>query len=78
MPADLADALRRLMAAGVPLTGASDHGAGEPLVSMIPMATRRALWVGLAAEEWPRDPDGGLKMGTRRLDLEQLLTEGAE
>src|SRR6478736_554895 len=29
--ADLADALRRLVAAGIPLTGASDHGVSEAL-----------------------------------------------
>ena len=76
--ADLADALRRLMAAGIPLTGASDHGVSEALYLDDPDGNGVELYRDRLAAEWPRDPDGGLKMGTRRLDLEQLLTEGAE
>jgi catechol 2,3-dioxygenase len=76
--ADLADALRRLMAAGIPLTGASDHGVSEALYLDDPDGNGVELYRDRPAAEWPRDPDGGLKMGTRRLDLEQLLTEGAE
>jgi catechol 2,3-dioxygenase len=76
--ADLADALRRLRAAGIPLTGASDHGVSEALYLDDPDGNGVELYRDRPAAEWPRGPDGGLKIGTRRLDLEQLLAEGSE
>ena len=76
--ADLADALRRLRAAGIPLTGASDHGVSEALYLDDPDGNGVELYRDRPAAEWPRGPDGGLKIGTHRLDLEQLLAEGSE
>ena len=72
--ADLADALRRLIAAGIPLTGASDHGVSEALYFDDPDGNGVELYRDRPEPEWPRDGDGGLKMFTRRLDLEDLLS----
>lgn len=73
--AALADALRRLMAAGIPLDGASDHGVSEALYLRDPDGNGIELYRDRAEEEWPRDPDGRLAMYSRRLDLEDLLRE---
>lgn len=74
--AALGDALRRLAAAGVPLEGASDHGVSEALYLRDPDGNGVELYWDRPPEHWPRTPDGGLRMDTRRLDLESLLREG--
>ncbi len=71
--ADLADALRRLRAAGIPLDGASDHGVSEALYLRDPDQNGVELYWDRPEAEWPRDAQGGLTMFTRRLDLESLL-----
>lgn len=73
--AALADALRRLMAAGVELDGASDHGVSEALYLRDPDGNGVELYWDRPREEWPRTPDGGVAMFTHRLDLESLLEE---
>jgi catechol 2,3-dioxygenase len=73
--AKLADALRRLMAAGIPLDGASDHGVSEALYLRDPDQNGVELYRDRPEDQWPRAPDGGLAMFTRRLDLEDLLRE---
>jgi catechol 2,3-dioxygenase len=73
--ADLADALRRLLAAGVPLDGASDHGVSEALYLRDPDQNGVELYRDRPEAEWPRTPDGALAMVTRRLDLDGLLAE---
>jgi catechol 2,3-dioxygenase len=75
--AALADALRRLLAAGIPLEGASDHGVSEALYLRDPDGNGVELYRDRPEEQWPRDADGRLSMFTRRLDLEDLLREGA-
>src|SRR3712207_3489723 len=72
--AALADALRRVMAAGIPLDGASDHGVSEALYLRDPDENGVELYRDRPPEEWPRTPDGSLAMVTRRLDLTDLLT----
>src|SRR5215210_6406590 len=72
--AALADALRRLTAAEIPLDGASDHGVSEALYLRDPDENGVELYRDRPRENWPRDPDGGLAMYTRPLDLEQLLS----
>jgi catechol 2,3-dioxygenase len=69
----LADALRRLIAAKIPLDGASDHGVSEALYLRDPDENGVELYWDRPKAEWPRDPAGHLQMGTRRLDLEALL-----
>ena len=75
--AALADALRRLIAAGIPLTGASDHGVSEALYLDDPDGNGVELYRDRPQAEWPTNPDGSLAMFTKRLDLENLLREGA-
>ena len=69
----LADALRRLIAAGIPLDGASDHGVSEALYLRDPDENGVELYWDRPKEDWPRAQDGGVQMYTRRLDLEGLL-----
>lgn len=71
--ADLADALRRLLAAGVPLDGASDHGVSEALYLRDPDQNGVELYRDRPEAEWPRTPAGELAMSTAPLDLENLL-----
>lgn len=71
--AALADALKRLMTAGVPLTGASDHGVSEALYLDDPDGNGVELYWDRPQDEWPRDAGGNLAMVTRRLDLDDLL-----
>lgn len=73
--AALADALRRLREAGVPLDGASDHGVSEALYLRDPDGNGLELYRDRPREEWPRDTAGNLRMVTRPLDLEALLRE---
>ena len=73
--AALADALRRLMAAGIPLDGASDHGVSEALYLHDPDENGVELYWDRPRELWPRAADGSLAMYTRRLDLDGLLAE---
>jgi catechol 2,3-dioxygenase len=71
--AKLADALRRLIAAGIPLDGASDHGVSEALYLRDPDENGVELYWDRPKEDWPRAQDDGVQMYTRRLDLEGLL-----
>ncbi len=71
--ATLADALRRLIAGGIPLDGASDHGVSQALYLRDPDENGVELYWDRPREDWPRDASGGLSMYTRRLDLEALL-----
>ena len=76
--ADLAGALRRLMAAEIPLEGAADHGVSEALYLRDPDGNGVELYRDRPMAEWPRSPDGELAMFTRPLDLEDLLGAGRE
>jgi len=71
--ADLADALRRLVAAGIALDGASDHGVSEALYLRDPDGNGVELYWDRDPADWPRNADGRLAMVTRRLDLDDLL-----
>ena len=77
MRAKLADALRRLIAAGIRLDGASDHGVSEALYLRDPDENGVELYWDRPKEQWPHAADGSLQMYTRRLDLEGLLKEAA-
>ena len=74
--AALADALRRLMAADIALTGASDHGVSEALYLDDPDGNGVELYWDRPAAEWPKTSAGELAMITRRLDLGELLASG--
>src|SRR5437868_10261655 len=71
--AELADALRRLNAAQIPLDGASDHGVSEALYLRDPDRNGIELYWDRPQKEWPRTPDGRLSMYTKPLDLDALL-----
>jgi catechol 2,3-dioxygenase len=71
--ADLADALRRLIAAGISLDGASDHGVSEALYLRDPDQNGVELYWDRPEKEWPRTAAGELAMVTQPLDLEALL-----
>jgi catechol 2,3-dioxygenase len=73
--AALADALRRLISANIPLDGASDHGVSEALYLRDPDENGVELYRDRPREEWPFDEHGDLAMYTRRLNLQSLLTE---
>jgi catechol 2,3-dioxygenase len=73
--AGLADALRRLIAAGIPLDGASDHGVSEALYLRDPDRNGVELYWDRPREAWPVTSDGHLAMHTGRLDLDALLRE---
>lgn len=72
---ELADALRRLTQAGIPLEGASDHGVSEALYLRDPDGNGVELYYDRPREQWPKTPEGGIEMFTHPLDLEALLKE---
>lgn len=73
--AALADGLRRVMRAGIPLDGASDHGVSEALYLRDPDENGVELYWDRPEAEWPRTPEGTIAMFTRRLSLDSLLGE---
>ncbi|MCX7306661.1 MAG: VOC family protein [Afipia sp.] len=73
--AALADALHRVVTAGIALDGASDHGVSEALYLRDPDENGVELYRDRPEAEWPRDAAGKLSMFTRRLDVDALLKE---
>jgi catechol 2,3-dioxygenase len=74
--AALADALRRLVEACIPLSGASDHGVSVALYLHDPDGNGLELYWDRPEEEWPRPPDGkGVAMVSDPVDLQALLGE---
>ncbi|HEY4140719.1 MAG TPA: VOC family protein [Pseudolabrys sp.] len=71
----LADALKRLITAKIPLDGASDHGVSEALYLSDPDGNGVELYWDRPKDQWPSKPDGSLQMFTRPLDLHNLLAE---
>jgi len=72
----LADALRRVLEAGIPLEGASDHRVSEAIYLRDPDSNGVELYWDRPESEWPRPPDGhGVAMVTAPLDLDDLLAE---
>lgn len=75
--AALADALRRLSAAGIQLDGASDHGVSEALYLRDPDNNGLELYWDRPRSAWPRTLAGDIDMFTHPLDLDALLADGA-
>jgi catechol 2,3-dioxygenase len=71
----LADAVKRVMEAGIPLTGASDHGVSEAIYLNDPDSNGVELYRDRPQEEWPRTDDGTFTMFTKPLDVAGLLAE---
>jgi catechol 2,3-dioxygenase len=64
-----------VVAAGIPLEGASDHGVSEAIYLRDPDGNGVELYADRPQEEWPRTEDGQVAMFTRPLDLRALLAE---
>ena len=73
----LADALHRVMQAGIQIDGASDHGVSEAIYLRDPDENGIELYWDRPREEWPRPAGGGegVVMSTSPLDLRGLLSE---
>jgi catechol 2,3-dioxygenase len=73
----LADAVKRVLDAGIPLDGASDHGVSEAIYLRDPDQNGVELYWDRPREQWPRPADGspGVAMFTAPLDLADLLSE---
>lgn len=71
----LAEAIRRVLHAGIPLDGASDHGVSEAIYLRDPDGNGVELYWDKPQQDWPRTDDGELAMSTRPLDLDELLME---
>ena len=76
--AALGDALRRLIAANLPLDGASDHGVSEALYLRDPDGNGLELYRDRPREEWPHDAQGNLTMTNEPIDLDDLLAEAKD
>jgi catechol 2,3-dioxygenase len=71
----LADAVRRVVHAGIRLHGASDHGVSEAIYLADPDGNGLELYRDRPRPEWPHAADGQLVMTTEPLDLDALLQE---
>ncbi|RAI58337.1 glyoxalase [Roseicella frigidaeris] len=71
----LATALLRVLQAGIPLEGASDHGVSEAIYLRDPDGNGVELYRDRPRVEWPRTSEGTLHMTNRRFDLQALLAE---
>ena len=69
----LAEAVRRVLAHDIALEGASDHGVSEAVYLRDPDGNGIELYRDRPESEWPRGPDGSIRMHTRPLDLQALL-----
>jgi catechol 2,3-dioxygenase len=70
---DLARVFKRLLSAGYPITGASDHGVSEAIYLDDPDGNGVELYWDRQEGLWPRNADGSIQMYTRSLDLQGLL-----
>jgi catechol 2,3-dioxygenase len=75
--AQLGNALKRLVEAGWPIGGATDHGVSEAIYLRDPDGNGIELYRDRPEAEWPRAEDGGLSMISAPLDLQALLSEAA-
>jgi len=69
---ELGQALRRLVQAGVPLSGASDHGVSEAIYLNDPDGNGVELYWDRPRDQWPTDAEGNTIMYTHPLDLNAL------
>lgn len=76
--AELADAMRRVLTAGIELDGAADHGVSEAIYLTDPDGNGVELYCDRDEEDWPRDSNGDLAMTNAPLDLEALFNLGLD
>lgn len=67
-----------VVAAGVPLDGAADHGVSEAVYFRDPDGNGIEIYRDRAEADWPRKPDGSLAMMNDPLDLEALIADAAQ
>ncbi len=72
---ELARTLARIVKAGWPIEGASDHGVSEAIYLRDPDGNGIEIYRDRDPDEWPRDANGSVDMPTKALDLEGLLAE---
>ena len=70
---ELAGAVRKVLDAGVELTGASDHGVSEAIYLNDPDRNGVELYFDRPRDQWPLNNDGSVAMFTAPLDLGELL-----
>lgn len=73
--AALAQALARVIDAGVEITGAADHGVSEAVYFNDPDGNGIEIYRDRPQSDWPRDAEGDLKMINTPLDLQELLAD---
>ena len=73
--AQLADAVARVKAAGIPIEGAADHGVSEAVYISDPDGNGVELYRDRPEADWPRDEDAFLAMVNRPLDVDKLLAD---
>jgi catechol 2,3-dioxygenase len=73
--ATLGAAVKRVLAAGIALDGAADHGVSEAVYLTDPDGNGVELYCDRAPADWPRDAAGNLRMVNARLDIAALLAE---
>jgi catechol 2,3-dioxygenase len=71
----LAQVLKSVLDAGIEIDGAADHGVSEAIYLRDPDQNGVELYRDRPEAEWPRGPDGALKMSNTRFDLNKLLSE---
>lgn len=69
----LAEVVARVVAAGIPLDGAADHGVSEAVYLRDPDQNGVELYVDREPDAWPRDAAGHLAMVNAPLDIAGLL-----
>ncbi len=74
--AALGTALARVLAAGIPLDGAADHGVSEAVYFRDPDGNGIEIYRDRTPDDWPRDAQGRLAMTNKPLDLEALVAAG--
>lgn len=72
---ELARALKRLIDAGYPIDGASDHGVSEAIYLRDPDGNGIEIYRDRPREEWPVDSTGTLAMVNSPLDFPGLMAE---
>jgi catechol 2,3-dioxygenase len=75
--ADLADAVKRVIAAGIAIDGKADHGVSEAVYLHDPDGNGVELYWDKPQSDWPIDAEGRVAMSNAALDLDELMREAA-
>lgn len=73
---DLARAAVQVIDHGVAFTGAADHGVSQAIYFDDPDGNGIELCWDRPRTQWPLDPDGNLRLPSRKLDLPDLFALG--